>query len=563
MPSQEDYLDKILDDMKENGELPPDPDSSQESGTAVDVDEVSELSEEEIQELLEAGFQRAGLDASEESEKAGGTDADMDAGTDFGIDAPRGDKADRRQQAQDKKRRRKEEAARKKAAKREAKEAKAARKEADRIAKSAQKSTGKKTAPQAENKAPVEKKQAVSRRQQEGNDDGLFDKELLDFIVSEAETMQKDEQSLEGEMPDIPEEETGAVQSETEEAGFDLNSVLDDTNVDVDLLAENAADAGRPEMGSLQEQEEIPEDSDKMDEFIADASADMQEDEEAGKKPGFFSKVADLLTEEDEDQEEDIEKAAKAAEKKKAKKAKPKKEKAAKPKKPPKPAKPKKVKPPKEESEASTGKHVSFKNAIPVILVGISVGVLLFVFINASVEYVDKQTARAAFQAGDYQTCYENLFGKELNESDEAMFGKAKSVLYIRLWVREYEMYLEEGSRVRALDSLIRTVERYPELYRYASAWNALPEVESEYGKILSALSENFGLAEEDAREIAALSRDVEYTRVVTAVAQGQAYGTGTEGGIPEEDQSAEPEQPEDVLPEEDELGGDTFIDNQ
>ncbi len=190
-------------------------------------------------------------------------------------------------------------------------------------------------------------------------------------------------------------------------------------------------------------------------------------------------------------------------------------------------------------------------------------GVLLFVFINASVEYVDKQTARAAFQAGDYQTCYENLFGKELNESDETLLGKSKSILYIRLWVREYEMYLSEGDQVRALDSLIRTVDRYPELYQYAAAWNALPEVEAEYGKILSALSESYGLTEEDAREIAALARDVEYTRTVTAIAQGQVYGGNTESNGPDEEEIQVPDQMEDPLPEEEELGGDTFIDNQ
>lgn len=568
MPSQEDYLDKLLDEMEESGELPKASEPSSESGDAVDVDEVSELSEDEIQELLEAGFQRAGLDVSEDPRtKARGTDADIDDTAGSGRETSNeasGNKADKIRQKLDKKKKRKEEAARKKAAKREAKEAKAARKEADRLAKAAQKGTGKGT-PKQEGKAPAEKKQTASRRQSRAeSDESLIDKELLDFIVSEAETMEKEAQLPEGEMPEEDTlEDAGAGRSVPEEAGFDLDSVLDDTNVDVDLLAENAADAGKPEMGELPEQDEIPADSDedKMDEFIADASADMEEEPE--KKQGLFSKMADLLTEEDEECEEDIEKAAQAAEKKKAKKAKPKKEKPAKPKKAPKPAKPKKVKPPKEEAETPGGKHFSFKNAIPVILVGISVGVLLFVFINASVEYVDKLTARAAFQAGDYQTCYENLFGKELNESDEALLGKSKSILYIRLWVREYEMYLSEGDQVRALDSLIRTVDQYPELYRYAAAWNALPEVEAEYGKILSALSESYGLTEEDAREIAALVRDVEYTRTVTAIAQGQAYGGNTESNVPDEDEAQVPDQMEDPLPEEEDLGGDTFIDNQ
>ena len=126
-------------------------------------------------------------------------------------------------------------------------------------------------------------------------------------------------------------------------------------------------------------------------------------------------------------------------------------------------------------------------------------------------------------------------------------------------------MFSEEGSEVEALDSLIQTVSDYPKLYAYASQWNAEEEVAAGYAVILNILSDKYGLTENEALQIAAEPNDVEYTRIVTDIARGKTYEMVEESE--NEELSNQPEETEetmkDILPEEEELGNDTFIDNR
>ena len=240
----------------------------------------------------------------------------------------------------------------------------------------------------------------------------------------------------------------------------------------------------------------------------------------------------------------------------KADNGKPKKEK-----KPPKPKKPKKEKKPKEtEVPLLPEKKLTLKKILPVALIGLSLGVLLIVFVNSSTDYKDKKTARKAFYEGDYQTCFQNLYGKDLNESEQVMYAKSESILYIRLWLREYEMFAEKGDEMKALDSLIQTVDRYPNLYAYAVQWNAGSEVAEGYDRILEILATKYGLTQEQAQAINDEPDDKEYTRMILAIVQGKNYGAWDEPEEPED--IGEPEL-EDELPEETELGKDTFINNQ
>lgn len=340
----------------------------------------------------------------------------------------------------------------------------------------------------------------------------------------------------------------------------------------------------------------------------ADADADGVEAAvgAANSKPrrGVFRKIVEFLTEEDEEEgnEEirlsdenreilrDLDKEGKAAKKKRKSKkgskqggeeeeGNSKTAKKAKSKKAPKASREKKTKQERKAKRAKENggeglalpvpeKKLSFKRVLPILLLGASVGVLLFVFANASADYTDKKEAREAFYDGDYRTCYQNLYGKELNESETVMYAKSESILYIRLWLREYEMFADEGDELRALDSLIQTVDDYPMLYAYAVQWNAGREVEEGYAQILGILLDKYGLTEEQARQIADEPKDKEYTRMVTAVVQGRGLGAGGESGTENGSWTggnslAGDGSLIDELPEEAELGQEIFIESR
>lgn len=332
--------------------------------------------------------------------------------------------------------------------------------------------------------------------------------------------------------------------------------------------------------------EDNPKDSVNTDSMVDKIVADKQRPQ----KKKMISRLLDLLTESDEDdeattkdneniqlsdenktilEEKDKEKKKKGKKGKKGKKdrsgdvaesqgeeggeenqeEKPKKEKKA-----------KKEKIPKEiiaEEPEHSGSKLSMKKILPVVLVCLSLVIVVIIVANLSGDYSAKQAGREAYYNEDYQTCYQALYGKDLNESEQVMFNKSESILRIRLWIREYEMFVEEGAEAEALDSLIQSVNDYPTLYAYADQWTAGADVAELYGQILSILSEKYQLTEAQALEIADAEEDEEYSRMVYAIIDGKGFGSWN--------QQVEADQPEvlqDVLPEEEDIEEIPFVDN-
>ena len=640
MPSQEDYLDNLLKDVGHEEqeaqpvqEAVPQSDENNENvgkdaeRQAPDQEAASDMSEDEIGQLLSGGLDASRLenDQAEEENNELFHASDMDLADEDvlkmlaesddddmqeihsllnksdnhesvediaeepgpeeernallgGADAaPSDDKQEKRAKA-----------------KKEREEAKKRRKE-ELAAKRAEK--------KAEKKVKKASKKEAAKQEQEEQDtaENLFDTDVLDSIVSKADKTGKEEDEVVSdndvtgeksealpvdELAEVtPEETSGLDEIAPEEngtggLGLDMGNLFGDSDAE-DSLLNGLGGGDDSDLSDLLSMNDEPEDSDAQRE---------EKREKKSEKKGFFTRLLDFFTEEEEEDEEqgnenlnlsdenkgiikDLDKeGSKKKKNKKAKKAasektdKAKKKPEKKPKKQP---KPKKEKPPKEIALV-TDKKLSIKKVLPVVLVGVSVGVLLFVFINSAADYSDKREARAAYYAGDYQTCYLNLFGKDLDETESVMYGKSESILYIRLWIREFEMFAGEGDMVRALDSLIQTVDRYPQLYEYANQWNAGAEVAAGYATILNYLSANFGLTESQAQQIADEKKDIDYTRIVTAIANGKSFEEWNAPELPPD--AGMDEAPleevtesgmEDVLPEEEELGTDTFVDNQ
>ena len=245
--------------------------------------------------------------------------------------------------------------------------------------------------------------------------------------------------------------------------------------------------------------------------------------------------------------------------KKGKKQKKPKKEKQPKPKKPAKEKK-KKEKPEKEVKPSVSEKKLSPKKILPIVVVCISLGAVILLLGNFLADYTAKRSGREAYYAGDYQTCYQNLMGKELDETEQVMYSQSESILTIRMWLREYEVFVNEGSELEALDSLLQAVRDYPTLLNYATQWNAQDEVSLAFQDILNILSQKYQLSQEEAQQIADISDNVEYTKNVMLVLQrlGLGFWEFPQGTVTEETSAPNteeaPAQLPDPLPEEEEI---------
>lgn len=331
--------------------------------------------------------------------------------------------------------------------------------------------------------------------------------------------------------------------------------------------------------------ENIPEGD--LGEKAGKGSGDSSEE---GKKPGFIAKLLSLLIETEEediglpdrdlgslepsDENKNIlEELEKEDKKKKKKKVKSKKEGGEGKEKKKKEKKPKKVKekPAKEpdsEKDTKPGKRISKKGVLVIAALCLSLMAMIIVTCSMIPDFFEKREAREAFYESDYIKVYEMMYGKTLDESDEIIFHKAETILQLDRKLDSYQNYLGIGEEVRALDSLMSGVEKYPEILAKAEEYRVTQEVNAIYEMILGVLSDKYSISEEEARTIIAYS-DVLYTKRLESLVNGTPFEEPSAAAETNEQPQAEqdilpeeqviieediPAEPEEVLPQEEEI---------
>ncbi len=279
------------------------------------------------------------------------------------------------------------------------------------------------------------------------------------------------------------------------------------------------------------------------------SSKKKKKSDDGEKKPGAFGKLFNLLTEElpgpteadyaaeeekkaakkqealtkkeEEKLAKEEAKQAKAEEKEAAKKAKA--EAAAQKKKEKEEAKAKKA----AEKLAKQGpvrkaKRIPPKKIAAVAAFGASVfgGVLVMTNVLSNQGYLN--VARKAFYDGDYKSVYLATYGMNLKDSDVALIqAKSKVILKMQRWYDAYENNLKLGQEREALDSLIRGIEAYDYLNAEAEACDALSDVEQIKAVILGVLQSEYGLSEEQARDLLHYEDALDYTIALNNVITG------------------------------------------
>lgn len=485
--------------------------------------------------------------------------------------------SEKEQKALEKKRQKEEKAA----AKRAEKEAKKAEKEAKRAARKAAKETAKENAESAANSDEAAGAEVFSGIDELSTVDMLDLQDLLsvgDFASASDNAFSQLQQDVQSRTKPVTEDVPKDSVTNTV-AGADDAMAADMMEID-ELLSLAGISAPSETEVKAENSNNIP---DAADILMLDESeiGDLIPEKE---KKGLFARIIDFLTDTDEDDDEavkgtediplsdenknileEMDKEEKGSGKKKGKKAKKDKkgkkaeaelatlddEEAVEEK----GKKAKKAKKPKKEKEQhlkvlpmeDSRSKLSKRTKLLVGAVCASVLAVIMLLVNLGGDFAIRREAKKAYYKEDYETCYQVLYGKKLNESEQVMFSKSESILRINLRMREYEIFAKEDSQVEALDVLIQTVYDYADLYAYASQWNAGEEVAAVYAQMLAILQDKYNLTESDALEIAAEPDDVEYTKLVTAVAGGEKYISAEKSS----DKPVKTEDLPDMLPEE------------
>lgn len=361
-------------------------------------------------------------------------------------------------------------------------------------------------------------------------DDTSEEEEPLGFF----DTLDEDSAA---EIPEAPKTE-----SEEEEP---LLSEDDDAINLMDMLS---GDADLSDIGDLLKADENgeelehseDEDGEVQDEFERLGSIeelkDLKEAKEKRKKQGFFSKIMSVLFGPDE--EEDDTKIAEddslgsissenreilkemdadegAGKKgKKEKKKKEKKEKKGKAKKEKAP-KVKKEKPPKEIDRTPP---LPKKPVILIFIMALSILILILLG-SSNLQYgQDIQQAKDDFASGSYVTAFQTVAGSSVKGKDENFYKKAQVLASIQSEYQSYESLSGINENEMALDALIRGYGRCVDGADLAQEYEITDEMAGLKDQILQQLSDHFGVSEEKAAELHAMTKRTDYTKAIQEI---------------------------------------------
>ena len=313
---------------------------------------------------------------------------------------------------------------------------------------------------------------------------------------------------------------------------------LDDPETENEKAVSDEDDELMKILSGTGEDSEIPEADNAKAEVQPD---DGGKEEKKPKKQGFLAKLSKLLFGDDEPDEEEIsgmqaepavtemsmddmdilkELEGSSDDDKKGKKEKKKKEKKVKPK------NEKKPKPPAEPDNTPPLPKV------PVILVFVmAASILVLVLAGTHLLGYSNSFADAdqAFAEGRYSDAFQAVAGEKVKEKDTDTYEKYRITAMVSAEYEAYESMMDAEVYDMALDSLIRTVQRYDKYLQDAETYGCRGEFDKIESAAETALQQDFGLTAEDARTMYALSNKETYSREIYKVLEKAGLSEVTE----------------------------------
>ena len=310
---------------------------------------------------------------------------------------------------------------------------------------------------------------------------------------------------------------------------------LDDPETENEKAVSDEDDELMKILSGTGEDSEIPEADNAKAEVQPD---DGGKEEKKPKKQGFLAKLSKLLFGDDEPDEEEIsgmqaepavtemsmddmdilkELEGSSDDDKKGKKEKKKKEKK------------KKEKAPKQPKEKDNTPPLP---KVPVILVFVmAASILVLVLAGTHLLGYSNSFADAdqAFAEGRYSDAFQAVAGEKVKEKDTDTYEKYRITAMVSAEYEAYESMMDAEVYDMALDSLIRTVQRYDKYLQDAETYGCRGEFDKIESAAETALQQDFGLTAEDARTMYALSNKETYSREIYKVLEKAGLSEVTE----------------------------------
>lgn len=116
--------------------------------------------------------------------------------------------------------------------------------------------------------------------------------------------------------------------------------------------------------------------------------------------------------------------------------------------------------------------------------------------IRKAADYFDRQR---------YRLAYDEVSGVEVKPKDEELRDRIYTVMYVERLYESYDNNMKLNRQDKALDALLRGLEKYDEHYEEAVELDIVKDVDTCKAKIITALAVTYNLSETQARDMLAL----------------------------------------------------------
>lgn len=356
------------------------------------------------------------------------------------------------------------------------------------------------------------------------------------------EDMGEEIRSSEEEITDIPEEDKQPENIEGQPAEEEVKASDGDDLEDLFSLLDLDENESQEHNEDESSENEIPMQDNPLDDLdvvgLQEPDDEISEKEKPVKKKSLMTILFGEPDEDDELSPEELEaieqkKAEKKAKKEAAKLAKEEKKAAAKEEKAAKAGDKKKAQEEKKKVRAvkkAKQKEEEEKNAEPVkplnkpavvfIFTLFLGGTFLFYLGMNNFNYTQAiQKATDYFDNQKYHKAYDEIKGVEVKEKDQDLKDRIYTVMYVERLYESYQNNIELNRQKKALDSLLRGVDKYYEYYDEAQKLGIVDDLNYSFAQIQTALQDHYGITVEQAAAINQLD-SYEYVQTVDQYVQ-------------------------------------------
>jgi len=131
------------------------------------------------------------------------------------------------------------------------------------------------------------------------------------------------------------------------------------------------------------------------------------------------------------------------------------------------------------------------------------------------------RNAQYEFDRDEYTLAYNEIYGLDIKEEDIVLYDRIMTVMYVQKQLNSYYNYYEMKDYPKALDSLLKGLQRYEKYIELAVELDIESDLDSVRNDILDELDVSFSMSEQEAMNIIQVDSQLEYSMRVYDATEG------------------------------------------